>query len=322
MTSRLRLAIIGSGEIANFHVSAAMKAGFDVVGVAARKNSQTVQVFAQTHGIPQTWSDPNQLIAEEDHWDALIIAASTEAVIPLLAQAIEIGKPVLVEKPVATTSSALIPFLNCDKNVMVGFNRRFYAPVQAAKRFLDSGGPCSIHLQLPESVTFDQDTKSWDTKYVRLNSVHGFDLVNYLTGGLSLISTSFVGKKEDRRGGAVVLGSSRGDICTISANWNAPANFALTIDRESERFELRPLEFGIRYKGLEVVEPTIEVPIRRYLPKNVEQFPPDQQSLDFKPGFVAQCEALAALVHGNRSEIAATIHDAYLALLVAEALLD
>ena len=71
-----------------------------------------------------------------------------------------------------------------------------------------------------------------------------------------------------------------------------------------------------------MVEPTNEIPIRRYLPKEVEQFPPDQRSLDFKPGFVAQCEALAGLVRGNRSDIAASIKDAYQALLVAEALLD
>ena len=49
------------------------------------------------------------------------------------------------------------------------------------------------------------------------------------------------------------MSSSRGDICTISANWNAPANFAMTIDRDGERFELRPLEFGTRYHGMKVV---------------------------------------------------------------------
>ena len=321
MNNPLRLAIVGSGEIANFHVAAAKSAGFDVVGVAARKNSQTVNAFAQTHAIEKVWSDPTELVASGE-WDALILAASTEAIIPLLKQALDVGKPVLVEKPISTSSSELIPLINYEKNVMVGFNRRFYAPVQAAKRFIQSGGPCSIHLQLPESVSYDQKSNTWDTKFVRLNSVHGFDLANFLTGGLTIESTIRVGSTEDRRGGVVVMSSSRGDICTISANWNAPANFAMTIDRDGERFELRPLEFGTRYQGMQVVEPTNEIPIRRYLPKEVEQFPPDQRSLDFKPGFVAQCEALAALVRGEHSETAATINDAYRALLVAEALLD
>ena len=285
MTNPSRLAIVGSGEIANFHVAAAKSAGFDVVGVAARKNSQTVNAFAQTHAIEKVWSDPTELVASGE-WDALILAASTEAVIPLLKQALDVGKPVLVEKPISTSSSEL------------------------------------IHLQLPESVSYDQKSNTWDTKFVRLNSVHGFDLANFLTGGLTIESTIRVGSTEDRRGGVVVMSSSRGDICTISANWNAPANFAMTIDRDGERFELRPLEFGTRYQGMQVVEPTNEIPIRRYLPKEVEQFPPDQRSLDFKPGFVAQCEALAGLVRGEHSDIAATINDAYRALLVAEALLD
>ena len=138
MTNPLRLAIVGSGEIANFHVAAAKSAGFDVVGVAARKNSQTVNAFAQTHAIEKVWSDPTELVANGE-WDALILAASTEAIIPLLKQALDVGKPVLVEKPISTSSSELIPLISYKKNVMVGFNRRFYTPVQAAKRFIQSG---------------------------------------------------------------------------------------------------------------------------------------------------------------------------------------
>lgn len=321
MTNQLRLAIVGSGEIANFHVAAAKSAGFEVVGVAARKDSQSVNAFAQAHAIQKVWNDPIGLI-KSGEWDALILAASTEAIIPLLMHALEVGKPVLVEKPVSIASTELFPLIKHEDHVMVGFNRRFYAPVQAAKHFTQSGGPCLMHVQLPESVAYDEVNNTWDTKFVRLNSVHGFDLANFIMGGLTIESTTRVGSIKDRRGGVVVMSSPRGDICTISANWNAPANFAMTIDRDGERFELRPLEYGTRYQGMRVVDPTNEIPIRRYLPKEVEQFPPDQRSLDFKPGFVAQCEALAALVHGERSLIAATINDAYRALLVAEALLD
>lgn len=322
VTQRPRLVIVGTGEIANFHVTAAKEAGFDVVGVAARKNSTTVGTFAKAHAIARTWSDPAELIADSNNWDALVLAALTEAMLPLLVQALEADKPVLAEKPVSTTSISLVPFLENSPKVMVGFNRRFYAPVQAAKNFLSSGGPSLIHLQLPESVGFDAETQTWDTKFVRLNSVHGFDLANYLTGGLTLQSINHVGSRKDRRGGVMVLTSLRGDVCSITANWNAPANFAMSIDRDEERFELRPLEFGTRYHGMQVVEPTREIPIRRYLPKEMEQYPPDQQSLDFKPGFVAQMNALAELVDGKRSIIAASIADAHKALLIAESLLD
>lgn len=322
MTELARLAIIGTGEIAGFHVSAARESGFAVEHVAARPESSTTKLFGQILEIPHIWSDPNDLIRQSSLWDAIILAVSTEAMVPLVELAIGTGKPVLAEKPVGMTSRALSHLVDSNAPVLVGFNRRFYTPVQEAKKFIESGGPCLMHLELPEDVPIDRQNSFRDLKSGRLNSVHGFDLVNYLASGLTIVDLHHVQTVNERKGSVLVLRSSRGDLCTISAIWNAPANFSLTIDRGGERFELRPLEYGALYRGMRVVEPTVDAPIRKYLPQRVIEIPPDQDSIKFKPGFVAQCRALLDLTNGTRSPIAAGLRDAQVALSFAETLME
>ena len=322
MSPTKRLAIIGTTDIAVAHLNASRAAGFDVVHIAGSPQSATAPKFAKTHGIGKVWDDPMVLAADKDAWDALIIASSTESMIGLLAVATKTGKPVLAEKPIGYTSNSLDPLLPGTKNVAVGFNRRFYASVQEAKRFIASGAPCLLHLELPESVQVDTETGTQDVSRVTTNSTHGLDLINYVTGGLTIESVYSVGSAGDNRGRVLIAKSQRGDLCSVSANWNAPANFSLTIDRGNERFELRPLEIGALYRGMEVVPPTVETPLRTYKPITVTNFAPSDDNSALKPGFLGQSQALLNQIDGKHSDVAATLHDAKIALQFAEALIS
>jgi predicted dehydrogenase len=317
-----RLAIIGTTDIAVAHLNASRAVGFDVVHIAGSPQSATAPKFAKTHGIGKVWDDPMVLAADKDAWDALIIASSTESMIGLVAVAAKTGKPVLAEKPIGYISSALDPLLTGTKNVVVGFNRRFYASVQEAKLFIASGAPCLLHLELPESVQVDSKTGTQDVSRVTTNSTHGLDLINYVTGGLTIESVYSVGSAGDNRGRVLIAKSKRGDLCSVSANWNAPANFSLTIDRGNERFELRPLEIGALYRGMEVVPPTVETPLRTYKPIKVTNFAPSDDNSALKPGFLGQSQALLNQIDGKHSDVAATLHDAKIALQFAEALIS
>ena len=322
MSPTKRLAIIGTTDIAVAHLNASRAAGFDVVHIAGSPQSAIAPKFAKTHGIGKVWDDPMVLAADKDAWDALIIASSTESMIGLLAVATKTGKPVLAEKPIGYTSSSLDPLLPANKNVVVGFNRRFYASVQEAKRFIASGAPCLLHLELPESVQVDSKTGTQDVSRVTTNSTHGLDLINYVTGGLTIESMYSVGSAGDNRGRVLIARSNRGDLCSVSANWNAPANFSLTIDRGNERFELRPLEIGALYRGMEVVPPTVETPLRTYKPIKVTSFVPSDDNSTLKPGFLGQSQALLNQIDGKHSDVAATLQDAKIALQFAEALIS
>ena len=322
MSSAKRLAIIGTTNIAVAHLDAARAVGFDVVHVAGSPQSVTAPKFAKNHGISRVWDDPMALAADKDAWDAIVIASSTNSMIGLLAAAMSTGKPVLAEKPIGHTSSSLDPLLTSTENVLVGFNRRFYSSVQEAKLFVASGAPCLLHLELPESVLVDTETGLRDLNRVTTNSTHGLDLIKYITGGLAIESVYSVGVVGDEQGRVLIAKSQRGDLCSVSANWNAPANFSLTIDRGDERFELRPLEMGALYRGMEVAPPTPETPLRTYKPIKVINFVPSGDDSTLKPGFLGQCEALMNKIEGKHSDIAATLHDAKIALQFAEALIS
>ena len=43
-----------------------------------------------------------------------------------------------------------------------------------------------------------------------------------------------------------------------------PANFSITVNSEHNVFELKPIEQLNIYEGMEVIEPTLDYPLRRY----------------------------------------------------------
>lgn len=323
MTARPRLALIGSGKIADFHVPACREAGFDVVAVAGSLGSARAVVFAQRFGIPKVWNDPRELAASPEGWDAMLIASSVESTLELLIVAAAANKPILVEKPVSTSSAALAPYVNAWPHVIVAYNRRFYATVHAAREFARAGGPCLVQLELPESapVRHENGTVSVDTRAVLGNSVHGLDVARYVLGDLHVEAVVGRGEGSGRDGSAAILRSSEGHVVQYVGNWNASSNFALTLDRGRSRYQARPFELGTYYEGMEVVEPTPETPIRRYLPKRTGEVQLSATDLSFKPGFVGQSRELMALRSGKPAEHAATLADAYAAVRLAEAVL-
>jgi predicted dehydrogenase len=314
-----RLAIIGTTQIAKSHVEAARKVGFDVCHVAGRKNSTTAESFATANSISKLWSDPIAL-ATSGEWDAIIIASAAESMAELLQCAMKSNNAVLVEKPVVLESQLFDQFHDSPDRVIVGFNRRFYAAVLEAKKFVSERPACLIQLHVPESITLNSDGE-WEYSRIKTNSTHAFDLLSFITGGLDNLKIDSVFRDSKKTAAVATVRSNRGDVCSIVANWNAPANFALTVDSGDERFELKPLEEGAFYKGLEVVQSSSSGR-RTYVPKKIASFLEPNDSDIYKPGFLGQAQALLDLTHGKRSTVAATLNDAKAALLFAEALIE
>jgi predicted dehydrogenase len=304
-----RLALIGCGSVAGFHVAAAREAGFEIVAVAGSQDSARAPAFASQWNIPSVVANPVELASQSPvTWDALVIASSVAPTLDLLRTAAATGGAVLAEKPVSRSSKPLRHLGNGLANVLVGYNRRFYSTVQAAKEFAQAG-PCVAQLELPERLAPADGLSN-----VFENSVHGFDMIRFIFGD---VETEAVTRGE--AGTVAMFRTRRGDVIQYVGNWNAPSNFSLTIDRGRERFQLRPFEAAARYDGLTTIEPSAAIPIRRYQPNRIEQIELNGRDLQFKPGFVQQAAELKRLCNGQARTVGATIADAAEAVAIAEA---
>ena len=101
MRRKLSLAMIGCGNIANFHVRAFNRLGLKISHCASRLNSNKVYKFAKKYNISNVWEDPIKLARSSNKWDAVILCSTTKSLSKILDVLINQKKPILVEKPVS-----------------------------------------------------------------------------------------------------------------------------------------------------------------------------------------------------------------------------
>lgn len=319
MNNSPKLAILGAGAMARYHVDAALRVGFSVTDLAARPDSSRARILAEEFQITNCWDNGAQMISRGS-WDAIVIAVDVPATLNLAVMAASTGRPVLVEKPVAVSSTHLQQAADSLVGVHVAYNRRFYPSSQAAREFVQSHRPTQVLATIPESFAHGDPDRGCGVRY---NSVHVFDLLRFICGDLEVQSVFAPGETLEDRGRIGIFRGIQGDLCAVNANWNSPSNFSISIDGGGERFEMRPLEIASIYRGMEVYEPTPQVPIRSYHPKVEAEIPIDPLSSRFKPGFVPQMQAFFDVVAlGAPEGDLASIPDAIAALQIAEKLID
>lgn len=320
-----KVGLIGVGAIAEFHVRALRAAGFEVSGVASRAGSNRVHDFASRLDIAQVYENWQTLLQGSGQLDALLIATYPDGTPEVMNEAMRLDIPILVEKPVAWSSSVLAELASkAHERVFVGYNRRFYRPVQRARDEVQSGPPLLARLSMPEGV--DPDVKDSNKFYLEPffeNSCHGLDMIRFVFGDLNIDSVKRLKRSDGRLTGlTAILSTERGDVVQIEGNWGSPSNFALSLHRRGRRFEVCPFEQATVYEGMEVTEPTEASPIRRYVPRVIERIDLDAIDLIEKPGFVAQAQLLSDSVDGKPTppEVA-TLNDACAAIGLCEQLL-
>jgi predicted dehydrogenase len=308
--------LVGCGRIAPDHLTALWAAGFTVTSVTARPGSARAVAFAREHEVTRVHTDVAEL-AESEDWDVAVVATPAEATVGVAGTLLATGRPLLVEKPAAVDAMALEALRPYADALLVAYNRRFYAPVRRAKELLQEHGAALVELALPERIPGAPDDQPRTRQFVA-NSVHGLDLLRYLVGPVRVARVEALGPGGVPGGFGALLNSERGDVVQLTCNWNAPDNFRLACSWSGTRYELRPFEVGRRFEGMDIVEPSTEEPVRRYIPRLVEEIAVDPL---FKPGFVEQAGALAALARGALPGPAARLDDAVEALRLARALL-
>lgn len=154
--SNVRLGLIGAGNFAQGVLLPALKgveraqlhAVCSASGLSARHVGEQYDAAYCTAEAEQ--------IMEDDEIEAVLIATRHGSHARLVTQALEAGKHVFVEKPLALNEEQLheiVETFNVQRSnvptlLMVGFNRRFAPLAVKMQEFLDSAGPLVVHYRV------------------------------------------------------------------------------------------------------------------------------------------------------------------------------
>ncbi len=333
--------VIGAGSIVPFHLSALVEAGFTIDSIASRPGSEKAAALNERFQPSARVDSAHEVIARNP--DALVIASDVASLPMLLAEALKGTSKILIEKPVSYSADVIRSLMGIrDEDVLVGYNRRFYSSVEAATRFVFANGGATFQATIAEASSNPFMTAEQKQNTLLANSVHVLDMLQAVFGRFNMItnivaqdatpnaealaaakaSGEKVNVTEGMLSRLVNVVSETGNVGNINLYFGSPANFAIDIYAQGRFGQMRPLENFIEYDGIDVHEPTNEVPIRTYRPRPVEPaFQIAQRDISLKPGFLQQARALHAMTEGigvSKLPAGAALADALSVLELAE----
>jgi predicted dehydrogenase len=148
MSNKLRVGIIGAG-VGRAHAEgyAALPDRVDLAAIAGL-DTERVLALAAKYGVKQTYREYQDLLASPDI-DAVSIAVPNALHAPVTIEALQAGKHVLVEKPLARNAaegrSMIAAAEQAGKVLMISFNHRQRNDVQWLRRYIESGALGKIY---------------------------------------------------------------------------------------------------------------------------------------------------------------------------------
>ncbi|MCP4758996.1 MAG: Gfo/Idh/MocA family oxidoreductase [Planctomycetes bacterium] len=134
------IGILGAGAIARVHAQGIADAGGHLVGFCDLDGAKASEAAAEWD--TQSWSDPTALLSCDDV-KAVVVAVPNAAHAAMAIAAMEAGRDVLLEKPMAMTVEQCREILaardRTGRRLQVGFVCRFAATVLAARQHIEAG---------------------------------------------------------------------------------------------------------------------------------------------------------------------------------------
>lgn len=199
----VRLGLIGVGKHAKaVHLPALRKLSdrFSLAGVASRSGTSAASV-AKQYGVPVVATDYMELL-KDPTIEAVLISTRHASHASIAVAALEMGKHIFVEKPLALTlADAETVCQAADRSgkvVRVGFNRRFSPWLAPLHEALALSGRRVVIIRVNVGA-IDDDWSNTPGEGGRLmgEGVHFLDLSNWLVGDRPMsVSASFLGAPE------------------------------------------------------------------------------------------------------------------------------
>lgn len=281
--------LIGTGNMAidYYNVLKVLDINLTVVG----RSEESCQSFflktgiqANSGGIKNFLS---QNILNEDYY--IIIAVGVMDLMNTLLQFSNINiKNILIEKPASLSPEEL--FLNekilltMNKNIFIGYNRRFYSSVNEAKRLIqDDSKLLSMTFEFTEwSDKISNTNKSIFEKnnWFFLNSTHVIDLAFHISGKPSNWSNYTAGDNLSWHKPSIFVGSGITEdnvLFSYMSNWESAGRWGIELLTNCRRIYLRPLE------GIQICEKNSTNIVDHYFDNN--------DDIRFKPGLFNQVQS-------------------------------
>lgn len=318
----LAIGILGAGSVALDHAAAVTRLGHRVVAAATRTPASP-RWRAFHAACPDTeWQTMDDLLARPD-LDALVVCLDWNRMEPALPRLLAHPLPMLLEKPVGLGSQAVAAAMAgaCAAVAVkqVGFVRRYYAPVARLRQRLAQGGLVQAEITISENLEnlrrrFGPEILPHVLAY---SSCHHLDMALHLLGPLGVVEVVRRTVVDHAPFQALngLLKTEGGVPVTLALNPFDPSVVGLNCRFDDHtRWHLGPMERLTVYDGYQVVEPTPDHPVRRHLPRAVEQVEVD---LTLRPGFLEQ---MAAFLAAPGAPPAATVADSVRLLKLIEQL--
>lgn len=140
-TERLRVGVIGAG-VGALHLAAYNQIPeVEIVALAGLDDDRVKRVAAE-YSVPQTYREYEQMLAAPNV-DAVSVCLPNHLHMPVAIAALDAGKHVIVEKPLARNAAEGQVIVDAakahDKVLMISFDKRHRSDVMWIKNYIDSG---------------------------------------------------------------------------------------------------------------------------------------------------------------------------------------
>ena len=222
------IGVIGAG---NFAISTILpclkKTDARLKYIAGKTNAHMVQHAAKKFEIENALTDYRQIL-DDNEIDAVFIVTGHHTHARFVTEALAAGKHVFVEKPLCIYEEDLAGIAdalgkNSDKQLMVGFNRRYSPHTVKIKQLLTGrGGPLAMNMTINAghipSDHWVQDPKRGGGRIIG-EGCHFIDLLSFVAGSpVTTVSAMMVGEgvavRNDKM--AIVLQFEDGSIGTVN----------------------------------------------------------------------------------------------------------
>ena len=192
MSKKLKIGIIGTGNIAEEHISAYKKNPNVELYAFCDLDEELLKQKGEKHGVTRLFTDKNEMLKLEEI-DAVSVCTWNSEHAPCTIAALNAGKHVLCEKPMAMNEKEAREMQEAavknNKLLMIGFVRRFGNDCTVLEDFIEKDYLGEIYYAKATYLRRDGNPGGWFGDKSRSGGgplidlgVHVIDLVRYLSG--------------------------------------------------------------------------------------------------------------------------------------------